>query len=90
MAASSKPSASRTRLEGGKVRIDAIRGQPFDPGKTYSVATNDFLAAGGDGYKVFKEKGKNLYNSGPVISDLLINYVSENKVITQQLLDSLK
>jgi len=78
------------RIEGGKVKIDGIRGQLFDPGKNYSVATNDFLAAGGDGYLVFKEKGKDLYNSGPVISDLLINFVSEKKVITQEMLDSLK
>jgi 5'-nucleotidase/UDP-sugar diphosphatase len=77
-------------LDGDRVTIEKVRDQPFDPGKTYSVATNDFLAAGGDGYKVFKEKGKNLYNSGPVISDLLINYVSENKVITREMLDSLK
>jgi 5'-nucleotidase / UDP-sugar diphosphatase len=77
-------------LDGDRVTIEKVRGQKFDPGKTYSVATNDFLAAGGDGYKVFKEKGKNLYNSGPVISDVLINFVSEKKVITQQLLDSLK
>ncbi len=78
------------RIDAGKVRIDTIRGQPSDPSKIYSVATNDFLAAGGDGYKVFKEKGKNLYNSGPLPSDLLINYIRENKVITQQLLDGLK
>ena len=77
-------------IDAGKVRIDKIRDQPFDLGKIYSVATNDFLAAGGDGYKVFKEKGGNLYNSGPLPSDLLINYIRENKVITQQLLDSLK
>jgi 5'-nucleotidase/UDP-sugar diphosphatase len=77
-------------LDGDRVTIEKVRDQPFDPGKTYSVATNDFLAAGGDGYKVFKEKGKNLYNSGPVISDLLINYVSEKKVITREMLDSLK
>jgi len=77
-------------IDGDKVRIDTIRGQPFDPGKIYSVATNDFLAAGGDGYTILKEKGKNLYNSGPVLSDLLINYISDKKVITQEILDSLK
>jgi 5'-nucleotidase / UDP-sugar diphosphatase len=77
-------------IDGGKVRIKTIRGQLFEPGKIYSVATNDFLAAGGDGYKIFKEKGKNLYNSGPMLSDLLITYMSEKKVITQQLIDSLK
>jgi 5'-nucleotidase / UDP-sugar diphosphatase len=77
-------------IDGDKVRIDTIRGQPFDPGKIYSVATNDFLAAGGDGYTILKEKGKNLYNSGLMISDLLINFISEKKVITQEMLDSLK
>jgi len=30
-----------------------ISGKPLDPDKEYSVATNDFLAAGGDGYKAF-------------------------------------
>lgn len=76
--------------DGDKVTIEKIRGQPFDHGKIYSVATNDFLAAGGDGYTILKEKGKNLYNSGPMISDLLINYIREKKVITQETLDSLK
>ncbi len=30
-----------------------IKGQPLDPMKMYTVATNDFLAAGGDGYSSF-------------------------------------
>lgn len=32
-----------------------INGTPLDPAKHYVVATNDFLAAGGDGYQVFRE-----------------------------------
>ena len=32
-----------------------INGQKTDPDKEYVVATDDFLAAGGDGYKVFGE-----------------------------------
>ncbi|MCX5908519.1 MAG: 5'-nucleotidase C-terminal domain-containing protein, partial [Deltaproteobacteria bacterium] len=35
-----------------------IAGQPIDMSKEYSVATNDFLAAGGDGYKAFGEAVK--------------------------------
>ena len=27
----------------------------MDPGKEYTIATNDFLAAGGDGYKAFAD-----------------------------------
>ena len=29
---------------------------PIDPGKVYRVAVNDFLASGGDGYKIFARK----------------------------------
>jgi 5'-nucleotidase/UDP-sugar diphosphatase len=32
-----------------------IGDEPLEAGKKYIVATNDFLAAGGDGYKVFGE-----------------------------------
>jgi 2',3'-cyclic-nucleotide 2'-phosphodiesterase (5'-nucleotidase family) len=76
--------------DNGTVKIHKIREQPFDPKKKYSVAITDFLAAGGDGYTLLKENGENLYNSGPLINDLLINYIREKKVITQQLIDSLK
>jgi 2',3'-cyclic-nucleotide 2'-phosphodiesterase (5'-nucleotidase family) len=40
---------------GARVREAAIAGEPLDPGKEYTVATNDFLAAGGDGYQAFGE-----------------------------------
>jgi len=39
--------------EGSRVKDVLIAGQPLLPDKEYTVATNDFLAAGGDGYKVF-------------------------------------
>ncbi|MBI5583313.1 MAG: 5'-nucleotidase C-terminal domain-containing protein, partial [Deltaproteobacteria bacterium] len=37
-----------------RVRGVWIGSRPLDPEKDYTVATNDFLAAGGDGYAVFK------------------------------------
>ncbi len=40
---------------GSRVRQVLIEGRPLEPDKEYSVATNDFLAAGGDGYKAFGE-----------------------------------
>lgn len=38
-----------------RVKEISIADLPIEPDKEYTVATNDFLAAGGDGYKVFGE-----------------------------------
>lgn len=44
---------SPSEKEGSRVKEILIAGKPLEPEKEYTVATNDFLAAGGDGYKVF-------------------------------------
>jgi 2',3'-cyclic-nucleotide 2'-phosphodiesterase (5'-nucleotidase family) len=41
--------------KGSRIREIVVAGQPIRLEKEYIVATNDFLAAGGDGYKVFGE-----------------------------------
>jgi len=78
------------QAEGGRVKIDKIRGEAFDPTKTYRVAIDDFLAAGGDGYTVFKEKGKDLWNTSTLLSDVLIDYIKSKKVITEALLQEIE
>jgi 5'-nucleotidase / UDP-sugar diphosphatase len=40
---------------GARVKEVLIAQKPIDPDREYVVATNDFLAAGGDGYKAFGE-----------------------------------
>jgi len=40
---------------GSRVKEVLIAGKPMDSDWEYTVATNDFLAAGGDGYKAFGE-----------------------------------
>ena len=40
---------------GKRVGTIHIAGKPLDPSRHYVVATVDFLAAGGDGYQVFRE-----------------------------------
>jgi 5'-nucleotidase / UDP-sugar diphosphatase len=44
--------------KGSRIREILIAGKPLDPGRGYSVATNDFLAVGGDGYRSFAEAVK--------------------------------
>jgi 2',3'-cyclic-nucleotide 2'-phosphodiesterase (5'-nucleotidase family) len=43
----------RRRLPGRRILSIMIGGKPLDPNKTYRIATNDFLARGGDGYSAF-------------------------------------
>ena len=39
---------------GSRVVSMEVGGEPVDPAKTYTMATNDFTAAGGDGYEMLK------------------------------------
>lgn len=52
----------------------------IDENKTYTVATNDYLYQGGDGYDVIKDS-KLIYNSGLLIKDVFKQYVEKNKVL---------
>ena len=38
---------------GSRIKAVTIGGAALDPGKTYTLATNDFMARGGDGYGMF-------------------------------------
>ncbi len=60
----------------------AVGGKPLDPAATYTLATNDFMAGGGDGYAVLKD-AKVLV--GPIDAQLMasqvIDYVAARKTI---------
>jgi len=49
---------SPTGATGSRVKEIHIAGQPLDPAREYVVATNDFLAVGGDGYRAFADAVK--------------------------------
>lgn len=48
-------SYNRSAAVGSRIRELMIAGLPAEPEREYTVATDDFLAAGGDGYKIFGE-----------------------------------
>jgi len=76
---------------GERVQEISLDGRPLDLHKEYTLATNDFLAAGGDGYRVladvisaqdYKESGgllksdKLAYNDpGTYVADAVIDYI---------------
>jgi len=48
----------RSALKGSRVKEVSVGGNPIVADREYTVATNDFLAAGGDGYKAFGDAVK--------------------------------
>jgi 2',3'-cyclic-nucleotide 2'-phosphodiesterase (5'-nucleotidase family) len=53
-----------------------VAGKPLDEGAVYRVATNDFLASGGDRFAVFKH-GRNI-STGQSLRDAVDQYITEN------------
>jgi 2',3'-cyclic-nucleotide 2'-phosphodiesterase (5'-nucleotidase family) len=52
-----------------------VGGRPLDPAATYTLATNDYMVSGGDGYVALKA-GKNLID--PSAARLMASQVMEH------------
>jgi 5'-nucleotidase / UDP-sugar diphosphatase len=63
---------------GSRVTSVKINGEPLDPAKTYKLATNDFMARGGDGYKALTE-GKSLIDvsASQLMASQVIDYIAK-------------
>ena len=61
---------------GSRVTITTVNGAAFDPDATYTIATNDFTAKGGDTYGIFKTVG-GWMDVGVTLDEALINYTTE-------------
>ena len=49
---------------------------PIDPAEVYTVATNNFMRNGGDGYVVLRDEATNAYDFGPGLEDVLADYLA--------------
>jgi len=61
-------------VENGQVKNVLIQGKPLEMDRVYKVATNDYMAGGGDGYTVLKDNKANGYDTGFVLADALMLY----------------
>jgi 5'-nucleotidase len=68
---------SETSPRGARVREIEIGGAPLDPHKRYTVAVNDFLAEGGDGFTIFAQ-GQERRN-GPLDIEALESYLASSE-----------
>ena len=57
-----------------RVTIQSVGGKAFDAKAVYTIATNDFLAAGGDTYYAFKAASAN-YDIGAPMDEVLMDYI---------------
>lgn len=64
------------RPAGSRVVSVEIDGRPLDPARTYTLATNDFMARGGDGYGMLAE-GRSLIdaNAAQFMASQVMDYV---------------
>ncbi len=72
--------ADATRPPGSRVvsvEVQAADGSwaPLDPARAYSLATNNFLWRGGDGYSVFAEAALEARDDGPLLDDALVRLI---------------
>jgi 5'-nucleotidase/UDP-sugar diphosphatase len=56
----------------GKISGITIGGKAIDPGKTYTIVTNDFMAGGGDGYTALQSR--DALNTSAWLSDVVVDY----------------
>lgn len=57
----------------------------LDAEAIYSVATNDFVRAGGDGYSVLAENAINPYDQGRPLDQVVADYIAANSPISAML-----
>ena len=72
----SKPAGSRV------VSVEVKEGDafvPLDPAKTYGIASNNYMRAGGDGYSVFATAGMNAYDFGPNLELVVADYLAAHR-----------
>ena len=67
-----------------RVTIQSVGGKAFNPKATYTIATNDFTAAGGDTYYAFSAAG--FVDTGIVMDEVVSDYIAEelNGVVTAE------
>jgi 2',3'-cyclic-nucleotide 2'-phosphodiesterase/3'-nucleotidase len=61
-----------------------LDGSPLDDSKLYSVTTNDFVAAGGDGFTEFMNAIDRI-DTGIYLRDVLVEYIKMNRVLKPKL-----
>lgn len=71
-----------SKEEGNRVHSVVIKGKDLDVNKLYILATNDFMAIGGDNYTMFKDY--KILNEYSGLDEVLISYIQKQSKISPQ------
>jgi len=67
---------------GDRIVDVTVGGDPLDDGATYTLATNNFVAGGGDGYTMLADATRLIdENGGPLLAQLIVDSVEEGSPI---------
>jgi 2',3'-cyclic-nucleotide 2'-phosphodiesterase (5'-nucleotidase family) len=73
------------RAPGDRVREIVVGDHPLDVTRTYRVAVTDYMAAGGDGYAMFRRgDAAPGAKDGPVLADAVLEYIRQTASISSQ------
>jgi len=91
------PTVGITAVSGIRVQLDRSKppgqqvasahlldGAPVEDSRLYSIATNDFILAGGDGYDEFA-KGTDIMETGVILRDVFVEYIKAHRVLSPSL-----
>lgn len=71
---------------GERVGLVTVGGKPLDLAGSYTLATNDFLARGGDGYVVFRDAPKLVdERAGRLLATVLMDHIAAQKTVTARI-----
>jgi 2',3'-cyclic-nucleotide 2'-phosphodiesterase (5'-nucleotidase family) len=79
--------------KGSRIRELLIQEKPVDPEREYRVATNDFMAAGGDGYRAFGEaigSSKDFEIVGGMMKGERVAYSDSGRWIRDVVMDTIR
>lgn len=71
------------KAPGERVTEVLVDGEPIDPDATYLLATNDFLAAGGDNYEALAAFPVKMYMG--TMDEVIVNYLKENSPVAPEI-----
>lgn len=68
------------KAAGSRIVSATVKGSPINPKATYVLATNDFMAAGGDGYKMFADD--KIQGEFPALDEILATYIAKSGAVS--------